>query len=172
MAQKGETEMSKLFHGGAPYVIDVRRLMDAFPVPSLEEGRVIKHEQLEGVVNSVKGSQRYYAVINSWIHQMRNSNGIYIIWEPSVGVKVLDPAGILSHAEIRTRQKLRQTGRAIKIYAFVNRDRLNSIGQQRLDHEMRVASVLGDALRAAKKEMAISLAPIKSLPKPQLVREA
>ena len=164
--------MSRLFRGGIPYAVGSRRLAEAFPVPSLVEGLVIKHEQLEELINAPKGTSRFYALVNHWIRQMKNANGIFIVWEPTIGIKVLDPAGILSHAETRTRQKLRQTGRAIKIYAFVDRNRLDAIGQQRLDHEARVASVLGDALRAAKKEMAISLAPIKSLPKPQLVREA
>ena len=164
--------MSKTFRGGVPYSVDVRRLTEAFPVPSLTEGRVIKHAQLEEIVNAPKASQRYYGVVNSWIAQMKTANGLFIVWEPATGIKILGPAEILTFAENKTRQKLRQTGKAIRTYGFVDRNRLDTIGQQRLDHEMRVASVLGDALQSARKEMAVSLAPITSLPKPKLIREA
>ena len=164
--------MSKVFAGGVPYAIDVKRLTEAFPVPSLTEGRVIKHENLEAIVNAPKGSQRYYAVINSWIHQLKNANGIFVAWESGTGIKILDPGGILTHTEIRTRQKIRQTGKAVKNYAWVDRTRLDTRGQQRLDHQTRVAAALRESLNAARREMAIELAPIQSLPKPKLIRDA
>jgi hypothetical protein len=164
--------MSKTFHGGVPYIVDVNRLKEAFPVPSLSEGRVIQHAELERIVNANKGEQRYYGVINSWLAQMKNSNGIFMIWEPSVGIKVLDPASILTHAENKTRQKIRQTGRAVNIYGWVDRTRLDMLGQQRFDHQRHKVSVLKDALHVAAKDLAVALAPIKSLPKPKVIREA
>jgi hypothetical protein len=164
--------MDKVFRGGVPYAVDVKRLIEAFPVPSLTEGRVINHIQLEGVLDMAKGAHRYYAVVNSWIAHMKNENGIFMVWEPAVGVTVLDPAGILSFAENRTRHKLRQTGRAVKDFGWVNRNRLDSIGQQRFDHINRVASAAADASKSALKGMSISLAPVKSLPRPKLIKEA
>jgi hypothetical protein len=171
MAQKGR-KMSKTFRGGVPYSVDVRRLLEAFPVPSLTEGRVIKHSQLEEIVNTPKGNQRYYSVINSWISQTRNTHGIFVVWEPTVGVKVLEPVEILTHAEQRTRQKIAQTGKAVRTFAWVDRSRLDAVGQQRLDHQNRVVSVMRDALQSARKDLAVNLAPIASLPKPKLIREA
>src|SRR5215813_3632058 len=144
-------QMNRLFRGGVPYAIDVKKLNEAFPVPSLSEGRVIKHSELEAILNQTKGSQRYYGVTNSFIAQMKNTNGIFIIWEPSVGIRVLGPAELLGHAEIRTRQKIGQTDRAIRNFNWVDRTRLDTTGQQRLDHQLRVASVVRDALNAAKK---------------------
>jgi hypothetical protein len=172
MAQKGEGfEMNgRVFRGGVPYSVDVRRLTEAFPVASLIEGRVIQHADLELIVNAPRGTQRYYAVINSWRIQTKNSNGIFIAWEPGTGIKILAPADVLDHAETKTRQKIRQTGRAIGIFGYVDRNRLNPIGQQRLDHQLRVTTAVKDALRAARKDMSINLAPVASLPKPQLLR--
>jgi hypothetical protein len=160
--------MAKEFRGGVPYAIDVNRLKEAFPVPSLTEGRVIEHKDLELVITAKAGNQRYYGVINSWIAQMKNNNGVFMIWEPAVGIKVLAPAEILSHAEVRTRQKIGQTGKAIKIFAWVDRTRLNPVGQQRLDHQTRVTNAIKDALAMARKDLAIDLAPVKSLPRPKL----
>ena len=164
--------MGKIFRGGVPYAVDVRRLTEAFPVPSLTEGRVIEHKQLEEIVNSPKGSQRYYGVINSWIGQMKHANGVFMTWEPSVGIKIQDPAGIFSFAENRTRQKIRQTGKAIKNFAWVDRSRLDPRGRERYDHQQQVLVRIEDALKNARKDLAVDLAPIQSLPKPKLVKEA
>jgi hypothetical protein len=160
--------MDKTFRAGIPYSVDVRRLLDEFPQPSLTEGRLIRHAELEALLSLKRGQQRYYAVINSWIAQMKNANGVFIIWEPTVGIKVLGPAEILDHAELRTRQKLRQTGKAIKTFGWVDRNRLDKTGQQRLDHQARVVAALRDALDSSRKELAVNLAPVKSLPRPKL----
>jgi len=164
--------MGKTFRGGVPYAVDVRRLTEAFPGPSLTEGRTITHAQLEEIVSASRASQRYYGVIHSWMARMKNANGIFIIWQRSVGLKVLSPAEILGFAGTKTRQKIGQLGKAVRIYGHVDRKRLDTTGQQRFDHETHVLSVLEDAARAAKKEMPINLAPIRSLPKPAIMREA
>lgn len=155
--------MGQTFRGGIPYQVDVNRLKDAFPITSLAEGRVIKHDDLERVVKVRPGAQRYYGVINSWIGQMKHANGIFMVWEPSVGIKVLNPADILTFAETRTRQKMRQTRKAIQHFAWVDRSRLNDMDQQRLDHKMRISAAIRDSLLAANKELAVILAPVKSI---------
>lgn len=164
--------MGLTFRAGVPYSLDVRKLCDAFPVPTLTEGREIPHHSLEEIINVPKGHQRYYAVVNSWIGQMRNSNGIFIIWKPTIGIRVLPPEGVLEHAETRTRQKIRLTRRAISTFAWVDGKRLDAMGQKRLDHQMRNVAILKEHLDAAQKATAIDLAPIKSLPKPKIIREA
>ena len=164
--------MAQAFRAGIPYALDVKRLKEAFPIPSLNEGREIKHAELEAVIELPKGTGRYYGIIDSWRHQMKNVNGIFIIWEPGKGVKVLAPAEILDHAETKTRQKIGQTVRATAIFPWVDRNRLNPMGQKRFDHDMRVALALKDALHAGKKQMATDLAPIQSLPKPKLIQQA
>lgn len=163
--------MSEVFRGGIPYVVDVNRLKESFPVPNLIEGLVIKHGELEQIVQAKAKSQRYYGVVNSWIAQMKNANGIVIEWVPATGIKVLNPAEILSSAETRLRQKIGQTGRAVKRFAWVPRERLDQVGQQRLDHQVRVAGAIKDALASARKELAIDLAPVKSLPKPKVAEK-
>ena len=154
------------FFGGMPYGMDVKRLEEAFPLSELTEGRVIEHEALSALLGEKRGSSRYYGVINTWIKRTLNANGVYIAWQPGDGLKVLDPAGVLNRAEILTRQKMKQTGRAIKTFAWVDRTRLDSIGQQRLDHQVRVAQAIAAVLVEKRRELAVELAPIRSLPKP------
>lgn len=164
--------MAKVFHGGVPYAIDVKRLMEAFPVPTLTEGRVISHEHFAAVIDVPKGSQRYYSVINSWRSQIKHTAGIIIEWEQTKGVVVLDPAGILNHSEAKTRQKMRQAARAMKLHSYSDRNRLDAVGQQRHDHIGRIYAIFSKQIDNTHHEMAIALAPIKSLPKPKLIREA
>ncbi len=164
---------SLIFKGGMPYGPDVNRLKETFPPSTkLTEGTIIPHDALEKVVQQERGTQRYYGVIDSWMTQMRNELSIFMVWEPGQGVKVLNPAEVLQIAETRTRQKIRQTGRAIKTFNWVDRSRLDEIGKQRLDHQMRVANAIRQSIDSARKELAVDLAPVKSLPKPQLVNEA
>ena len=163
---------SVVFNGGLPYGPDVNRLKETFPVAKLAEGTILTHEELEAVVRQKRGTQRYYGVVNSWMKQQKNDNGIFMVWEASTGVKVLDPAGVLHCAETRTRQKIKQTGKAIRTFGWVDRSRLDETGQKRLDHQMRVASVIKQSIESAKKELAIDLAPVKSLPKPKLVQRS
>lgn len=159
--------MSKLFPGSIPYGLDRERLSAAFPVAELTEGRAISHEALEGALGIPRGTTRYYGVIDSWMRRTRNVTGIYMVWVPGNGVTVLNPAALLGHAETRTRQKIRQTKRAVGIFGWVQqrRDRLDDTGKARLDHQMRIANALRLAAEETSKQMAIELAPVLSLPK-------
>jgi hypothetical protein len=93
MAEEGNC--MSVFKGGLPYGPEVKRLREMYPVPKLTEGLRIPHEQLEGILNEKRSTGRYYGVINSWITRERNENGIFICWEPSKGLKILNPAEIL-----------------------------------------------------------------------------
>lgn len=158
------------FFGGMPYGPDVRRLEEAFPVTELTEGKVIEHEMLSGVLDLKRGTQRYYGVINAWRSRVRNSNGVILEWQPGDGLKVLDPAGVLDCSENRTRQKIKQLcgPRAIGMFAWVDRARLDDVGRRRFDHQARVVRALKDAVIEKRRELAIELAPVKSLPKPKI----
>lgn len=154
-----------VFRGGLPYGPEFARLDEAFPVASLAEGAKVTHERLEGVLGVKRQSGRYYGVVNAWITRQRNQNGVFMVWELTVGLKVLNPAEILDFAETRTRQKIRQTRRAIKTFGYVDRSRLDNVGQRRLDHQLRVAEAIKTSLDMAKRDLAVELAPVKSLPK-------
>jgi hypothetical protein len=157
--------MNKVFTGGVPYSVDVNRLIESFPADGLEEGRVITHEELEASVGLQRGAQRYYGVINSWISKIKSETGIFMVWEQGDGVRVLAPSGVLEHAETITRQKIKQTKRAVNTFAWVKRDRLNEVGRQRLDHVMRVGNAIKESIDSARRQLAVELAPVKSLPK-------
>jgi hypothetical protein len=165
MARKEEMSTTNIFRNGIPYGPDLKRLDDYFPASELTEGRVIPVGELEAAISENRGTSRFYGVITAWRNRQRNDNGIYIKWEPRVGLKVLSPAEILGHAETLTRRGIRHTGRGIKTFGYVDRERLDHVGQKRLDHQCRIITALKGSMDQANKQLAIDLAPVQSLPK-------
>ncbi len=161
--------MSKLAQivAGIPYGPDVRKLEEAFPSP--EEDQIIKHEDFESLLKIPSKTQRFYGVINTWRRRLRAERNIDSEWVQGIGVKILNPADRLKVSESNVKHGIRKTGRAFRRLAIVPRDRLDAIGQARYDHAIQVASKLAQAGRDARRELAIDLAPVKSLPKPKLV---
>jgi len=157
----------KLWKNGLPYGPQVKKMEEAFPSP--EENKLLLHEDLEKLIGEKRGSQRYYGVINSWRKKIFNELGIDTAWMPGDGVKILPPEERLHASEFDFRIGLRKTKRAIRRLAATPRDRLDEIGQRRYDHaSIIMAKIKGEADRA-QKQLAIDLAPVKSLPKPKLV---
>lgn len=158
-----------LFRGGVPYGPDVKRLEAAFPINELTEGRTIQHEELAAVIGVVPSSPRYYAVVKAWMRTQRASQAIQMRIAPKIGVEVMDPATHLTHAEKSLHGKLKQTARACREFSHVDSGRLDILGQRRLEHvQQKVVGLLAGTIQAANKNLAVELAPIKSLPRRQL----
>jgi hypothetical protein len=160
-----------IFKAGMPYGPDVRRLMEEFPPEELIEGKEISHIDIEKIIGYAKGTARYYGVVNSWFTHERTEHNIVIVWNPPDGAKILAPAEVLEFAETKVHQKAKGLGRATRKLTWVDRDRLNDTGRQRLDHQLGVAAKIGQYLNSIKKEMAIALAPVKSLPRRPLQKD-
>lgn len=158
---------SPIIVAGIPYGPDIRKLEEAFPNP--QEDQVIKSEDFEAIIKVEQKTSRFYGVINAWRRRLRNERNIDSEWIPSVGVKILNPADRLKVSEGNIKHGIRKTSRAYRRLAITPRDRLDAVGQQRYDHQMEVAAKLVSAGRDAKRDLAIDLAPVKSLPKPKLV---
>ena len=152
---------------GIPYGPDVRKLEETYPSP--EEDSILRHTELETLLKIEQKTQRYYGVINTWRRRLRTERNIDSEWVHGVGLKILNPADRLKESERNIKQGIRHTGRAFKRLAITPRERLDSVGQARYDHALQVASKLTTAGREAGRELAIDLAPVKSLPKPKLV---
>lgn len=152
---------------GVPYGPDVRKLEETYPSP--DEDSIIRSDEFESLLKIPQKTPRFYGVINTWRKRLRAERNIDSEWIQGVGVKILNPADRLKVSEGNVKRGIRQTGRAFRRLGIVPRDRLDAIGQARYDHAILVASKLAQAGRDAKRELAIDLAPVKSLPKPKLV---
>lgn len=152
---------------GIPYGPDIRKLEEAYPNP--EEDQIIKSGDFETIIRVPQKTSRFYGVINAWRRRLRAERNIDSEWVQGVGVKILNPADRLKVSEGNIKHGIRKTSRAYRRLAITPRERLDGVGQQRYDHQMQVAAKLVQAGRDANKELAIDLAPVKSLPKPKLV---
>lgn len=152
---------------GIPYGPDVRKIEEAYPNP--EEDQVIKSEEFETLIRVPQKTPRFYGVINAWRRRLRADRNIDSEWVQGVGVKILNPADRLKVSESNIKQGIRRTGRAFRRLAITPRERLDAVGQQRYDHQLQVGAKLTAAGREAQKELAVDLAPVRSLPKPKLV---
>ena len=158
---------AKIWKSGLPYEPQSQKLKDAYPLP--EEGMLISHDDLEKLVNEKVQTQRYYGICNSWRRYLFNSLGIDTAWIPGDGIKVLSPAERLKAGETDYHVGARKTKRGVRRTAATPRDRLDTIGQQRFDHDMIVMSRTVASLNQDRKELAVELAPVKSLPRPKIV---
>lgn len=153
---------------GMPYGPDVIKLDEAFARP--EEGQKILSRQFENILGIPQKTQRFYGVINSWRRKLLNDRNIDTQWIQGEGLKILAPSDRLPVTERDMRIANRRTKRAIRRHVIIPRDRLDEIGKQRYDHNSGVYAKLKAAVDDARKELPIDLAPVKSLPKPRLVK--
>lgn len=154
---------------GIPYGPDILRLDEVFG--QRQEDEVITHEEFTSTLRIDAANGRYYAVINAWRRRLKKERNIDTAWERNVGLKILNPADRLRQSECDIQRGIRKTGRGFRRMAIIPRERLDEVGQRRYDHALQVASKLMTATRDANKELAVDLAPVKSLPKPKLINE-
>jgi len=157
---------TKFWKGGLPYGPQVKKLEDAYPAP--DEDKIIGHEELEKLTGETKGTPRYYGIVNSWRKRLFNELGIDSAWISGEGVKILPPAERLHASESDFNRGLRKTKRAVRRLAATPRERLDEIGQQRYDHSAIVMAKMKGEAELAQKQLAVDLAPVKSLPRPKL----
>lgn len=155
--------MSNVYLGGIPYAPIVKRLEEKFPLPS--EGQIITHEELEVITGETRQTGRYYAVCDAWIKKLLSQQNIHAIWEKGKGIKILPPAERLEECEQKFKQKIKQTGRVIRKTHMIPSERLDEIGQKRLDHVKKVQEFWRQAAMDTMRKISIELAPVRSLPK-------
>ena len=164
-----ENPKVQIWKGGLPYGPQVQRLRDSFPNP--EEEKLFSHNEFEALLGEVRGSQRYYGIINSWRKYLINTLGIDSDWNPGEGLLILPPAKRLECGERDTKRGIRRVKRGIRRTAATPRDRLDEIGKARYDHAAMAYAKMIPALDEGRKALAVDIAPVKSLPKPKLVQD-
>jgi hypothetical protein len=112
--------MSKMFFGGMPTDIDVRRLEEAFP--KLQEGDDISHEQVEAVIGVDHTKSRYRVVTNAWRKQLLRDSNIELGSVSGVGFRCLKPEERISGSVKGFQQGVRKQMRSVKRSALVRTD--------------------------------------------------
>lgn len=104
--------MSKLFLGGIPTDIDVRKLIDAFGKPEI--GAEVTHEQIEEVLGIGRDTNRYRGVTLAWRKKLERDHNIRMGSAAGVGYRSLSPSERISAAIVGTQQGARKQLRAIR----------------------------------------------------------
>lgn len=107
--------MTKMFFGGVPTAMDVRRLNEAFP--DLEEGDEISHSDIEALLELDHKSSRYRTVTSAWRRAMLNDHNIEIGAVAGAGFRCLTPgervSGGIKGVKIGTRKQMRSVRRVM-----------------------------------------------------------
>lgn len=77
----------KVFFGGLPTAIDVKKLEDRFGVP--EEGTLIRHADIEACIGVKWRTPRYTTVLNAWRKKLESPHNLHTAVEPGEGLKIL-----------------------------------------------------------------------------------
>jgi len=151
-----------------PYGPDIKLLQETWPVARLQLGFTIHYDEFSQVLGYDRHSSRFYSVIRSWCHLEDREHGIFMAWEPKIGLRVLGQSGKLMGAELKTARGCRAIRRGKRMIDSVDTEQLDDLGKKRLDHDRHVLAVLYDHISSAQKQLASELAPIKSLPRPSI----
>jgi hypothetical protein len=158
----------RIYKRGLPYGPELRRLDEAFPLP--QEGEVLRYEQIEEVLHHGRTESRFKTVLYSWRRSLWRSRNIDTEALAGIGIKILEPADRAALREKGILRKSRQVRLERQRYASTPRERLNAEGQQRYDHVMLLTGRIQAAIDDVKKQLPADIAPVKSLPKPKLIK--
>lgn len=112
--------MNKLFLGGVPTEVDVRKLREAFA--TIKEGDEIAHEQVEQVLSLARTTNRYRGVTLSWRKSLQRDHGIQLGAVAGVGFRCLNPQERVSDGVKGFQSGARKQLRAVKSVAMVRTD--------------------------------------------------
>lgn len=160
------------FNGGMPYEIDAKLLREAFPIESLTEGRIISHDELTAVLGMPPDHQRYRPVINHWIKKMWEEGRKKIITVRKEGIQVADDKTKMKHTEHEVTLKAKLFAKKGKEIIKVDPMKLTPTDRQLYDRNTRIIFATSNALRDARKQIALPVVPpVGSTAKRQLTEK-
>lgn len=140
-----------IFRAGVPTAPDVRKLIDAFGVPS--EGTLISYHAVEEVIGCRPGTCRFNTVTHCWRKQLLKLHNVVIGVEDKQ-FKALSPPERVSRGSQFIKVALRSVRRNSSMIDATDRSRLTPELRQEADHlVMCSASMLMAARRAASNQL-------------------
>jgi hypothetical protein len=165
-----------IFRGGLPYEPDVAKLNVAFPVESLEHGRILEHAAVLATLGMEKRNDRYEAVLRSWRRDLQADHRIVLTYvrapvaqqdgrvkNVSIGLRVCDDAEKLGHSQSKMKTGVRVIKKSFAVLGAVNEHKLTDEQRRRFDHSQRVMGALHATAQQAAKDIELP----KRTPPPQ-----
>jgi len=152
----------KVFFGGLPTEMDVKKLLDRFgsPGPGL-----IPYEELEAVLGISWRTGRFRLIVKNWRRAMFREMNIDTAISPSAGVQVLQEweRVHVSHKDLK--RSIRCARRSYVRVSAVRVDKLNEQQRTVHDHVVRHTQAVFLASTTHEKDLTASLKAIEQLPR-------
>ena len=144
---------SRVYRGGVPTDIDIRKIRERFPDSSLTVGRIIKYSDVEDVIDVIKNSFRFRTVTWRWRRIVESESAIIIGTERGEGFKILNNNETFEYSNDKLRSAVRSAARSYHLYGYVERKELSKSEQKLFDFNHSKAAAL------------IAVSQLKSIPK-------
>jgi len=128
-----------------PTAPDVRRLVDAYGVPTI--GTLYTHDEIEGVIKESRTSSRYRTVTLAWRRQIEREHDIILGAEPGQGFVALRPEERIDYSGRKLKTGVRAVRRAGRVVSTTDTSKLTREQVERADHVRRVAGAVTAAAR-------------------------
>lgn len=140
---------SKLFLGGLPTAIDVKRLRETFP--DLRPGDEITHERVEAALGIPRTDGRYRTVTSAWRRDLFRLDNVEVGAIVGIGFRVLTAEERVDAGVGRFQQGTRIQGRSLRRMRTIRPSDLDAPHQAKLDHAIRVGASVFQAGQALTK---------------------
>lgn len=140
-----------LYFSGVPTKPDVDRLQSAFGVP--EEGKLITYDEIGQVIGCKYRTSRFSCITNAWRRSLETKHQVILGCVPGKGFFRLNPDDRVDLSGSKTRSGFRSIGKAGRIVACTDRNRLSPENQRAADHVCRVVASVKLAIATASKQI-------------------
>lgn len=141
---------TKLYFGGIPTDLDVKKLQEHWPENEMKPGDTYEYEEISGLLDVPVKSNRFRTITNRWRRVVEHAVGIII--GPSDGkcLKVLTESEKLglSRSKLRTSSKLGR--RSMTILARTDRKALSDAERAAYDHQKETSAKVISAAQLRK----------------------
>lgn len=120
------------FHVATPIQPDLDKLLQAFGKP--EEGRVIRHEEIEAALGMRRGTSRYRAVLGKWRRKLVELHNVQLGLLVNVGYKALLPDERIDDSLGQFKRGARRIKEGVKRAASTHPDDLDPLHRARREH--------------------------------------
>lgn len=113
---------------------ELKMLESAFPVEQLTEGRLIRYEELEGLLNQGRRTNRFVTIIGKWRNLLLATSGKVLLCRINEGYEVGNNSQRLVHAHSLQQQGVRRFEKSILVQDTVDTKLLTKEEREKFNH--------------------------------------
>jgi hypothetical protein len=126
---------AKVCFGGIPTDIEVRQLMEAYPMTEMKAGDTYSYDDVVKLIQCEVGSNRFRAVTTRWRNKVERETGKRIGAYDGELFRVMTEQEKLEAIEADEKHVVKTIFKNLRRIPNVDRKQLDEDGQKRLDHK-------------------------------------